>query len=101
MHMGNMATVGHHGPSNFKHIVVNNGAHDSVGGQPTDAVRSEDFRITQVALGLGYKQVLVCCTSFVIYPLTYVILRFCQLQRGGGGLFGPCPRNKFMVNRLI
>ncbi len=57
MHLGNMATIGHHGPPNFKHIVINNGAHDSVGGQPTDAEREDEFRITQVALGVGYKQV--------------------------------------------
>lgn len=35
MHMGNLTTVGHLMPQNFIHIVLNNGAHDSVGGQPT------------------------------------------------------------------
>lgn len=35
MHMGNMAIVGSRAPKNYVHVVFNNGAHDSVGGQPT------------------------------------------------------------------
>jgi len=35
MQMGNMAIVGQSGCSNLTHIVLNNAAHDSVGGQPT------------------------------------------------------------------
>jgi phosphonopyruvate decarboxylase len=35
MHMGSLAVIGTKAPKNFKHVVVNNGAHDSVGGQPT------------------------------------------------------------------
>lgn len=35
MQMGNMAIVGQSGCANLAHIVFNNAAHDSVGGQPT------------------------------------------------------------------
>ncbi|MDX2379664.1 MAG: phosphonopyruvate decarboxylase [Acidimicrobiia bacterium] len=35
MHMGTLASIADHGPSNFYHAVFNNGVHDSVGGQPT------------------------------------------------------------------
>ena len=35
MHMGNMAIVGSNHPNNYVHVIFNNGAHDSVGGQPT------------------------------------------------------------------
>ena len=35
MQMGNMAIVGQSGAANLTHIVLNNSAHDSVGGQPT------------------------------------------------------------------
>ena len=35
MHLGGLATNAHEGPNNFHHIVLNNGTHDSVGGQPT------------------------------------------------------------------
>ena len=37
MHMGALASIGTKKPRNFCHIVLNNGAHDSVGGQPTIA----------------------------------------------------------------
>jgi len=35
MQMGNMAIVGQSGCANLTHVVINNAAHDSVGGQPT------------------------------------------------------------------
>ena len=35
MHMGSLAVIGSISPPNFKHIVLNNGVHDSVGAQPT------------------------------------------------------------------
>jgi len=35
MQLGNMAIVGQSGCANLTHIVLNNAAHDSVGGQPT------------------------------------------------------------------
>jgi phosphonopyruvate decarboxylase len=35
MHLGSLAIIGSRKPNNFLHIVLNNGAHDSVGGQPT------------------------------------------------------------------
>ena len=54
MHMGAMAIVGTQGPSNFKHVVINNGAHDSVGGQPTVAFTID---LCQVARGCGYRWV--------------------------------------------
>ena len=31
MHLGSMATIGQLGLTNYKHIIFNNGAHDSVG----------------------------------------------------------------------
>lgn len=37
MHMGSMTSVGTLGGENFKHVIINNEAHDSVGAQPTCA----------------------------------------------------------------
>jgi phosphonopyruvate decarboxylase len=37
MHMGSLAAIGVRKPRRFRHIIINNGAHDSVGGQPTIA----------------------------------------------------------------
>lgn len=42
MHLGSFTTIGSVKPSNFKHIVFNNEAHDSVGAQPT-AAKTIDF----------------------------------------------------------
>ena len=35
MHMGAAATIGSYAPANLFHIVIDNGAHESTGGQPT------------------------------------------------------------------
>lgn len=37
MHMGSMAVLGTTAPGNMVHIVINNGAHETVGGMPTVA----------------------------------------------------------------
>ena len=57
MHMGNLATIGQQDLPNYKHIVINNGAHDSVGAQPTDAQDLENFKLGELAKACGYKMV--------------------------------------------
>ncbi len=52
MHLGNMAICGQSGCSNLTHIVLNNAAHDSVGGQPTVGGKI-DFE--KIAEELGYN----------------------------------------------
>ena len=54
MHMGAAALTGTRAPAGFFHIVLNNAAHDSVGGQPT-AARNVD--LPAVAKACGYAQV--------------------------------------------
>ncbi len=54
MHMGAMAIIANQAPTNFIHIVINNGVHGSVGGQPTVA---RDISMPQIAEGCGYKAV--------------------------------------------
>ncbi|OXA58620.1 Phosphonopyruvate decarboxylase [Folsomia candida] len=56
MHCGSLATIAQMAPPNLHHIVLNNGAHDSVGGQPT-AASNENFSIPGIAKAVGYKQV--------------------------------------------
>lgn len=50
MHMGSMAIVANKAPKNYVHVVFNNGAHDSVGGQPTVGLQI-DFPAVAEALG--------------------------------------------------
>ena len=52
MHLGNMAIAGQSGCGNLTHIVLNNSAHDSVGGQPTVGGKI-DFE--KIAEELGYN----------------------------------------------
>jgi phosphonopyruvate decarboxylase len=55
MHMGSMAIVAQKAPKNYVHVVFNNGAHDSVGGQPTVGL-TIDF--PAIAKAVGYKVVI-------------------------------------------
>jgi phosphonopyruvate decarboxylase len=54
MHMGALAITGVLNPGNFKHIVLNNGAHDSVGGQPTAGFEMD---ILAIARACSYRMV--------------------------------------------
>lgn len=49
MHMGGLGTIGQTGPRNFKHVVINNGAHDSVGGQPTAGFKIDLVAVSQAS----------------------------------------------------
>lgn len=53
MHMGSMAIVASKAPKNFVHVVFNNGAHDSVGGQPTVGLT---INLPEIAKAVGYKK---------------------------------------------
>lgn len=52
MHLGSMAIVANKAPKNYVHVVFNNGAHDSVGGQPTVGLKID---LPAVANAVGYK----------------------------------------------
>jgi phosphonopyruvate decarboxylase len=54
MHLGALAAIGERKPNNLRHIVLNNGAHDSVGGQPTIALRVD---LPAIARACGYRGV--------------------------------------------
>ena len=60
MHMGSMAVLGANKPKNLIHVVINNGAHETVGGMPTVA-GSIDF--VAIAKACGYPNA-VCVDSF-------------------------------------
>ncbi len=53
MKLGNLATIGAYAPANLIHIVLDNGVHDSTGGQATVS-SSVDF--AQAALACGYPR---------------------------------------------
>lgn len=52
MHTGAITNIGKLAPKNYRHIIFNNGAHESVGGQPTLAFSID---IPAIAKAVGYK----------------------------------------------
>lgn len=59
MHLGGVAIIGSQKVENFKHIVINNGAHDSVGGQSTVGF---DIDIASIAKYCGYTKTFTVST---------------------------------------
>src|SRR5690606_38496166 len=52
MHMGAMAVIGNAQLPNIVHVVINNGSHDSVGGQPTVG---HSIDLPAIARACGYR----------------------------------------------
>jgi len=52
MKMGTLATIGHYLPKNFYHVIFDNNAHDSTGGQKTV---SDTISFDKIAQACGYK----------------------------------------------
>jgi phosphonopyruvate decarboxylase len=51
MHMGSMAVLGANAPKNMIHVIINNGAHETVGGMPTVASK---INLVSIAKACGY-----------------------------------------------
>ena len=60
MHMGSMAVLGANKPKNMIHVVINNGAHETVGGMPTVA---GNIDLVAIAKACGYPNA-VCVDTF-------------------------------------
>ncbi len=77
MHMGSLAIVASKKPANYIHVVFNNGAHDSVGGQPTVGFKID---LTAVAKAVGYAAAFSVSTK---EDLNYQLsIPNSQLQKG-------------------
>lgn len=59
MHMGALAVIGTQKPRNLVHIIINNGAHESVGGMPTAAA---ELSLAEIARACGYPHT-ACVTD--------------------------------------
>ena len=57
MKLGNFATIGAYKPKNLVHVLLDNGSHDSTGGQQTVSA-TVDF--ADVALAAGYQCAFAC-----------------------------------------
>ena len=54
MHMGSIGVIAATSSKNYVHVVINNSAHESVGGMPTVVGKMD---LAQIALGCGYRYV--------------------------------------------
>jgi phosphonopyruvate decarboxylase len=53
MHLGSLPTIARHVKENFIHVVINNGCHQSVGGQPTEGFFAD---CCAIAKACGYRE---------------------------------------------
>lgn len=60
MHMGAIGNIGALAPCNLVHVVFNNGAHESVGGQPTLGFGID---MCTIARACGYRDAFTVCTA--------------------------------------
>ncbi|MEG2533941.1 MAG: thiamine pyrophosphate-dependent enzyme, partial [Gordonibacter sp.] len=60
MHMGAFSVIAQNAPANFKYILNNNGAHESVGGQPTVGQRID---VPAILKASGFERVIEASTS--------------------------------------
>ncbi len=67
MHLGGLAIIGNAEPKNFRHILINNGAHDSVGGQETVGLKIDTLAIAKAC---GYKECYSCSSKAELLNLS-------------------------------
>lgn len=67
MHLGGLAIIGNQEPVNFRHILINNGAHDSVGGQETVGLKIDALAIAKAC---GYKECYSCSSKEELIKLS-------------------------------
>ncbi len=75
MHTGSISIIGDLSPKKFKHILFNNGVHDSVGGQPTVGFNS-DF--CSIAKAFNYKH------TYQVKTLNELERRLTELKESEG-----------------
>lgn len=75
MHMGAMAIIGAHAPTNLIHLVINNGSHETVGGMPTVAGQID---LVQIAKGCGYPE---ACSVNNFYELDEMLRKAKKTKR--------------------
>lgn len=78
MHMGSLAVAGSSKMGNFVHVLINNGAHETVGGLPTV---SEHIDYLKIASACGYENIYSAQTKEELQNL------FSDIYAGKGSVF--------------
>lgn len=66
MHLGGLSIIGNQKPKNYRHILINNGAHDSVGGQETVGFKIDALAIAKAC---GYEECYTCSSKTELVDL--------------------------------
>jgi phosphonopyruvate decarboxylase len=66
MHLGSLSNIGVSEIPNYRHIIFNNGSHESVGGQPTLAFSID---IPAIAKACGYKHAWIATNKQELYEI--------------------------------
>lgn len=66
MHLGGLAIIGNQKVKNYRHILINNGAHDSVGGQETVGFKMD---MLAIAKACGYNEAYSCSSKAELISL--------------------------------
>ena len=77
MHLGSLPLIGRRSPARFLHVVINNGAHETVGGMP---VCSGSLDFPAIAKAAGYRAVLTADSEA---GLTDALRRAREASAGG------------------
>ena len=106
MHLGSMPTIAHHATNNFIHIVINNGSHESVGGQPTEGFFADCCGIAKAS---GFPKV-ICITDeaelkeWLQNGLNSAVLQFVEIRtnkKSRAGLGRPAGQLAEWKNELM
>ena len=77
MHMGSMAVIGANAPKNLVHVVINNSAHETVGGQPTVAGKID---LVAIAKACGYKNAVSVDSFEALDKALFSAKKACELS---------------------
>ena len=108
MHLGSLLTAGSSERKNFKHILLNNGSHESVGGQK---IKTEKLNFKNIIKTFGYKKFFIVKNKAELGRYLPLLLKsrgpsFMQIQIKDGSLINlKRPKNfveikkKFVSNK--
>lgn len=90
MHLGALSTMSNYGKKNLKYILLNNGSHESVGGQKTVASK---INFKKISKGMNFKRYFISNSA---KSFNYNLNKFLKL--GGPSFFEIKIKNKSMSN---
>ena len=92
MHLGSLHTNARVSNKNFKHILINNYSHESVGGQKTHI---ESINIKKLVLSLGYKKYFMINSKSQLNKIIPIFLR------SNGPIFLEVKVKKYSLKNLL